>query len=176
MFLCFFCLVFSGVLFFCSVFFGVSFFFCVFFRSGKLEDDGWDVVDIVLNNTTRYQRLTAAEKRKFDAKYQAYMEAEMSDNDDPFDDGDDNTDLTYRPEGDMYVSDAEVEANVEIDDDQFDEDDDDQVETIRESHIYPSKPAKYGIKVWWLCDSKSFYPLKGIVYGGKVPGQEHEVN
>jgi len=31
----------------------------------------------------------------------------------------------------------------------------------------PSKPAKYGIKVWWLCDSKNAYPLAGQIYTGK---------
>lgn len=40
----------------------------------------------------------------------------------------------------------------------------------------PSKPAKYGIKVWWLCDAKTNYPLKGIIYSGKPPGQERGVN
>lgn len=46
----------------------------------------------------------------------------------------------------------------------------------RFTQYIPSKPAKYGIKVWWLCDSKSFYPLKGMIYSGKLPGQEREVN
>lgn len=32
----------------------------------------------------------------------------------------------------------------------------------------PSKPDKYGIKIWWLCDSKTAYPLGGIPYTGKV--------
>jgi len=32
----------------------------------------------------------------------------------------------------------------------------------------PSKPDKYGIKIWWLCDSKTSYPLGGIPYTGKV--------
>lgn len=32
----------------------------------------------------------------------------------------------------------------------------------------PSKPAKYGIKIWWACDSKAFYPLCGQLYVGKV--------
>lgn len=38
----------------------------------------------------------------------------------------------------------------------------------------PSKPAKYGIKVWWICDANTKYPLKGIIYSGKAPGQERE--
>lgn len=32
----------------------------------------------------------------------------------------------------------------------------------------PSKPAKYGIKIWWVCDSFSYYPLRGQLYTGKV--------
>lgn len=39
-----------------------------------------------------------------------------------------------------------------------------------------SKPAKYGIKVWWVCDATSFYPLKGQIYTGKLPNQQREVN
>lgn len=31
----------------------------------------------------------------------------------------------------------------------------------------PKKPDKYGIKIFWLCDSKTAYPLKGFVYTGK---------
>lgn len=31
----------------------------------------------------------------------------------------------------------------------------------------PKKPDKYGIKIFWLCDSKTAYPLKGLVYTGK---------
>ncbi|KAF5277530.1 hypothetical protein FQR65_LT15976 [Abscondita terminalis] len=46
----------------------------------------------------------------------------------------------------------------------------------RFTHYIPSKSAKYGIKVWWLCDSKYFYPLKGMIYGGKVPGRKREIN
>lgn len=40
----------------------------------------------------------------------------------------------------------------------------------------PSKPAKYGIKVWWICDSKTHYPLKGMIYGGKLANEQREVN
>ncbi|KAF2886430.1 hypothetical protein ILUMI_19744 [Ignelater luminosus] len=37
----------------------------------------------------------------------------------------------------------------------------------------PFKPAKYGIKVWWICDADNFYPLTGQIYTGKSPlGQE----
>ena len=30
-----------------------------------------------------------------------------------------------------------------------------------------SKPDKYGIKIFWICDAKSFYPLKAKPYLGK---------
>ena len=32
----------------------------------------------------------------------------------------------------------------------------------------PSKPAKYGLKLFWVCDAQSYYPLKCIVYTGKM--------
>ena len=31
----------------------------------------------------------------------------------------------------------------------------------------PSKPNKYGMKIFWICDAKSFYPLKAKPYLGK---------
>ncbi|KAK9730621.1 Transposase IS4 [Popillia japonica] len=31
----------------------------------------------------------------------------------------------------------------------------------------PSKPDKYGMKIWWICDSRTSYPLRGIPYLGK---------
>ena len=31
----------------------------------------------------------------------------------------------------------------------------------------PSKPDKYGMKIWWICDSETSYPLLGIPYLGK---------
>ncbi|GAB0098318.1 PiggyBac transposable element-derived protein [Sergentomyia squamirostris] len=31
----------------------------------------------------------------------------------------------------------------------------------------PSKPAKYGIKFFWVCDAETYYPLQGILYTGK---------
>jgi len=40
----------------------------------------------------------------------------------------------------------------------------------------PSKPAKYGIKIWTLCDSASSYCLKAQVYTGKPPGGTREKN
>ena len=30
-----------------------------------------------------------------------------------------------------------------------------------------SKPDKYGLKIFWIADSKTFYPLKGLPYLGK---------
>lgn len=39
----------------------------------------------------------------------------------------------------------------------------------------PSKPAKYGIKVWWACDAKTKYPLQGKLYTGKE-GEQRETN
>lgn len=43
------------------------------------------------------------------------------------------------------------------------------------TQFIPSKPAKYGIKVWWACDSKTKYPLQGKLHTGKDPGAEREV-
>ncbi|KAM3934900.1 piggyBac transposable element-derived protein 4-like [Leptodactylus fuscus] len=40
----------------------------------------------------------------------------------------------------------------------------------------PSKPAKYGIKIWTLCDSKSSYALNVQVYTGKAPDERPEKN
>lgn len=41
--------------------------------------------------------------------------------------------------------------------------------------IYVTKPAKYGIKVWWLSDAENGYLLKGIICTDKV-GNTHDVN
>lgn len=38
------------------------------------------------------------------------------------------------------------------------------------------KPAKYGIKIWTLCDSGSSYAMKAQVYTGKCPGEAPEKN
>lgn len=38
----------------------------------------------------------------------------------------------------------------------------------------PSKPDKYGMKIWWICDSKTSYPLCGIPYLGKEGGSRAE--
>ena len=32
----------------------------------------------------------------------------------------------------------------------------------------PSKPAKYGLKLFWICDSETYYPLKCIIYTGAM--------
>lgn len=40
----------------------------------------------------------------------------------------------------------------------------------------PSKPSKYGIKVFWACDSETAYPLQGQLYTGKPAGGERQVN
>lgn len=40
----------------------------------------------------------------------------------------------------------------------------------------PLKPAKYGIKIWWACDSKTKYPLQGKLYTGRQAGVLREVN
>lgn len=39
----------------------------------------------------------------------------------------------------------------------------------------PSKPAKYGIKIWWICDAENAYPLQGLIYSGKT-GDVREKN
>lgn len=31
----------------------------------------------------------------------------------------------------------------------------------------PSKPDKYGLKIFWICDAETFYPLNGIPYLGR---------
>ncbi|XP_056642631.1 piggyBac transposable element-derived protein 4-like [Diorhabda sublineata] len=35
------------------------------------------------------------------------------------------------------------------------------------SKYMPSKPDKYGMRIWWICDSDTSYPLNGIPYYGK---------
>ncbi|XP_069823913.1 piggyBac transposable element-derived protein 4-like [Dendropsophus ebraccatus] len=34
----------------------------------------------------------------------------------------------------------------------------------------PSKPAKYGIKIFWMCDSACYYGINGVIYCGKEVG------
>ena len=38
----------------------------------------------------------------------------------------------------------------------------------------PSKPGKYGLKIFWCCDSDTAYPLNGEVYLGHQPGAPSE--
>ncbi|XP_055918320.1 piggyBac transposable element-derived protein 3-like [Eupeodes corollae] len=44
------------------------------------------------------------------------------------------------------------------------------------TQFIPSKPAKYGIKIWWAYDSKTKYPLEGKLYTGRGEGEERESN
>lgn len=36
----------------------------------------------------------------------------------------------------------------------------------------PSKPGKYGIKIFWCCDATNSYPLKGEIYIGRQPNTD----
>lgn len=40
----------------------------------------------------------------------------------------------------------------------------------------PSKPAKYGIKIWWCCDAGTSYPLNADVYLGRQPNEPRQTN
>ncbi|XP_027129155.1 piggyBac transposable element-derived protein 4-like [Larimichthys crocea] len=40
----------------------------------------------------------------------------------------------------------------------------------------PSKPAKYGIKIFWMCDARVPYAIDGTVYTGRQPGEEVQRN
>ena len=40
----------------------------------------------------------------------------------------------------------------------------------------PSKPAKYGIKIWWMCDLLVPYAVDGDVYLGKQSGESRQQN
>jgi len=44
----------------------------------------------------------------------------------------------------------------------------------RFTQYIPSKPAKYGTKVWWVCDAKNVYPLSGQIYTGKIGTQRNQ--
>ena len=35
----------------------------------------------------------------------------------------------------------------------------------------PSKPRKYGLKIFWACESSSGYALNGLIYGGRNPNE-----
>ncbi|XP_062312239.1 piggyBac transposable element-derived protein 4-like [Osmerus eperlanus] len=40
----------------------------------------------------------------------------------------------------------------------------------------PSKPAKYGIKIFWMCDARIPHAIDGMVYTGRQPGEEVQRN
>ncbi|XP_060755461.1 piggyBac transposable element-derived protein 4-like [Neoarius graeffei] len=40
----------------------------------------------------------------------------------------------------------------------------------------PNKPAKYGIKIFWMCDARVPYAINGTVYTGKQPGEKTQKN
>uniref|UniRef100_A0A8C4PWG8 PiggyBac transposable element-derived protein domain-containing protein n=1 Tax=Eptatretus burgeri TaxID=7764 RepID=A0A8C4PWG8_EPTBU len=40
----------------------------------------------------------------------------------------------------------------------------------------PKKPAKYGLKIFWLCDARIPYAIDGIVYTGRQPREEVQKN
>lgn len=40
----------------------------------------------------------------------------------------------------------------------------------------PKKPAKYGIKIFWLCDSKNSYAINGTIYTGRKPNEPVQKN
>lgn len=41
----------------------------------------------------------------------------------------------------------------------------------RFTQYMPSKPEKYGIKIFWACDANTSYPLRGLIYTGKPDGE-----
>lgn len=43
-------------------------------------------------------------------------------------------------------------------------------------HYIPTKPDKYGIKIFWLCDAENSYAVNGIVDTGKEPNQPRRMN
>jgi len=49
-------------------------------------------------------------------------------------------------------------------------------EHTKVTQYIPSKPAKYGIKVFWACDAETSYPLKGLLYTGKPIDGDRQVN
>ncbi|XP_048861754.1 piggyBac transposable element-derived protein 4-like [Brienomyrus brachyistius] len=40
----------------------------------------------------------------------------------------------------------------------------------------PSKPTKYGLKIFWVCDAHIPYAIDGMVYTGRQPGEEVQKN
>lgn len=46
----------------------------------------------------------------------------------------------------------------------------------RFTQYMPSKPEKYGIKIFWACDASNSYPLQGQLYTGKPTEGERQTN
>lgn len=46
----------------------------------------------------------------------------------------------------------------------------------RFTQYMPSKPEKYGIKIFWACDATTSYPLNGQIYTGKPSEGERQTN
>jgi Transposase IS4 len=46
----------------------------------------------------------------------------------------------------------------------------------RFTQYMPSKPEKYGIKIFWACDAENSYPLRGQIYTGRPSSNERQVN
>lgn len=40
----------------------------------------------------------------------------------------------------------------------------------------PKKPAKYGLKIFWVCDARITYAIDGIIYTGRQPGEDIQKN
>ncbi|KAJ8394926.1 hypothetical protein AAFF_G00040490 [Aldrovandia affinis] len=40
----------------------------------------------------------------------------------------------------------------------------------------PSKPAKYGIEIFWMCDARIPYAIDAMVYTGRQPGEDVQKN
>ena len=71
-----------------------------------------------------------------------------------------NTPLMYKPGSDMTIDEQLIATRGRCNFKQY----------------IPSKPGKYGIKVFWICDSTTSYPLKGEVYLGRQPGAAANAN
>ncbi|XP_047534335.1 piggyBac transposable element-derived protein 1-like [Vanessa atalanta] len=46
----------------------------------------------------------------------------------------------------------------------------------RFTQYMPSKPEKYGIKIFWACDANNSYPLNGLIYTGKSSDGMRQTN
>ncbi|KAJ8403677.1 hypothetical protein AAFF_G00350030 [Aldrovandia affinis] len=45
-----------------------------------------------------------------------------------------------------------------------------------DEQLVPSKPAKYGIKIFWMCDARIPYAIDAMVYTGRQPGEDVQKN